>query len=48
MRRITIWMTICLSVAVLGFAIWLNTSGQTAKPGEEGGHQEPAVTSSPG
>lgn len=45
MRRISIWITIFVSVAVLGFACWLNTSGLSAKPGGENGQQPGQVTS---
>lgn len=39
-----------LAVVVLGVGYWLNATGQTAKGGDDGGHEPPAATApaSPG
>ncbi|MEV4032320.1 hypothetical protein [Streptomyces umbrinus] len=44
MRRITIWITATLAVAVLLFAFQLNLSGATGKSGDGGNHAEPGST----
>ncbi|MFF5301747.1 hypothetical protein ACFY5F_20515 [Streptomyces sp. NPDC013161] len=45
MRRITLWFTATVSVAVLLFAFQLNASGATGKSGDGGDHMPPASTS---
>jgi len=45
MRRITLWFTATLSVAVLLFAFQLNASGTTGKSGDGGDHMPPPSTS---
>jgi len=45
MRRITLWLTATLSVAVLLFAFQLNASGATGKSGDGGDHMPPPSTS---
>jgi len=44
MRRITIWITATLAVAVLLLAFQLNLSGTTGKSGDGGNHAEPGST----
>ncbi|MFD3374991.1 MULTISPECIES: hypothetical protein [unclassified Streptomyces] len=44
MRRITVWITATLAVAVLLFAFQLNLSGTTGKSGDDGNHAEPGST----
>ena len=45
MRRITLWFTATLTVAVLLLAFQLNASGTTGKSGDDGDHMRPAPTS---
>jgi len=44
MRRITIWITATLAVAVLLLAFQFNLSGATGKSGDGGNHTEPGST----
>ncbi|MGX9885127.1 hypothetical protein [Streptomyces sp. NPDC002276] len=43
MRRITLWFTATLAVAVLLLAFQLNASGATGKSGDGGDHMPPAA-----